>query len=60
MMVQLQIGCTKTVRSIGRDRMFHDQDAGRIADGMIFVYIMGYETEIVFKHRGDGNGLQSR
>ncbi|OYV71661.1 MAG: hypothetical protein B7Z70_16125 [Acidithiobacillus ferrivorans] len=35
----------KMVRLSGMDRMFYDQDTGWIADGMIFVYIMGYETE---------------
>jgi hypothetical protein len=33
------------VRLTGMDRIIHDQDTGWIADGMIFVYIMGYETE---------------
>jgi hypothetical protein len=45
MMVQCWIYCTKMVLPTGMARMFHDRDAGWIADGTIFVYIMGYETE---------------
>ncbi len=45
MMVQFKIDCPKMGRSTGMDCIIHDQDVGWIADGTIFVYIMGYETE---------------